>query len=175
MRREREDSSDDPPLRIRDGSLLGRRSVVRFVKESEIEASAERVFAFHEAPDAFERLQPPWQKTEIVQPPASLEVGTRVILRIKLGPLWQTLEAEHVAYEPGRMFADRMVRGPFPSWLHQHIVTPRGPDRCVLTDDIEYELPLGWLGRLVGGPLARRMLERMFDHRHRVTREACEE
>ena len=72
------------------------------------------------------------------------------------------------------MFADRMVEGPFASWLHRHVVTPEGPDRCVLTDDIEYELPLGWLGRIAGGPFARWNLERMFEFRHRVTREACE-
>ena len=143
-------------------------------KESVIEASAERVFAFHEAPDAFERLQPPWQKTEIIQPPTSLEVGTRVVLRVGLGPFWQTLVAEHVAYEPGHLFADRMIEGPFASWLHQHIVTPQGPDRCLLTDDIEYELPLGSVGRFFGGWIARRMLDRMFDYRHAVTREACE-
>lgn len=147
---------------------------MHFKKESLIEASAERVFAFHEAPDAFERLQPPWQKTEIVQPPTSLEVGTRVVLRIGLGPFWKTLVAEHVAYEPGHRFADRMIEGPFASWLHQHIVTPQGPDRCLLTDDIEYELPLGRVGRVFGGWIARRMLDRMFDYRHAVTREACE-
>lgn len=150
------------------------RFVVRFVKESVIEASAERVFGFHEAPDAFERLQPPWQTTDIVQPPTSLEVGTRVELRIKVGPIWQTLVAEHVAYEPGRMFADRMIEGPFAHWLHRHVVTPIDPDRCTLTDDIEYALPLGWLGRIVGGPFARRQLERMFEYRHDVTRRACE-
>ncbi len=148
---------------------------LRFRKESLIQASAERVFAFHEAPDAFERLQPPWQTTEIVQPPASLEVGTRVIVKVKLGPLWQTIVAEHVAYEPGRMFADRMLEGPFASWLHRHVVTPQGPDRCLLTDDIEYELPLGWLGRVFGGGFARWNLERMFEYRHEVTRRACEE
>ena len=147
---------------------------MRFVKESLIEASAEKVFAFHEAPDAFERLQPPWQTTEILQPPTSLEVGTRVVLRIKLGPLWQTLVAEHVEYEPGRMFADRMMEGPFAYWLHRHIVTPDGPDRCVLTDAIEYELPLGVLGRVFGGGFARWNLERMFEYRHEVTRTACE-
>ena len=147
---------------------------MRFLKESVIEASAETVFAFHEAPDAFQRLQPPWQTTRIVQPPSSLEVGTRVILKVKVGPFWQTVVAEHVAYEPGRMFADRMVEGPFASWLHRHIVTPRGASQCVLADDIEYELPLGWLGRLFGGAFARRSLERMFEFRHRVTREACE-
>lgn len=147
---------------------------MRFVKESLIEASAERVFAFHEEPDAFERLQPPWQKVEILQPPTSLEVGTRVVLRIGFGPFWQTLVAEHVAYEPGRRFADRMIEGPFASWLHEHVVTPKGPDRCLLTDDIEYTLPLGRAGQLFGGWIARRMLERLFDHRHAVTREACE-
>jgi hypothetical protein len=104
---------------------------MKFVAETEIAASAAVVFGFHEAPDAFARLQPPWQRTEVLQPPTSLAVGTRVILRTKVGPLWQTIEAEHVAYEPGVMFADRMVRGPFARWLHRHVVTPRGPDRCV--------------------------------------------
>jgi ligand-binding SRPBCC domain-containing protein len=147
---------------------------MRFKKESVIHASAERVFAFHEAPDAFERLQPPWQETEVVQPPTSLEVGTRVELRVKVGPFWQTMVAEHVEYEPGKMFADRLVKGPFSKWLHRHIVTPRGPNECLLTDDIEYELPLGPIGKLFGGPFARRNLERLFDYRHRVTREAVE-
>ena len=148
--------------------------MLRFLKESEIAASAARVFAFHEAPDAFERLQPPWQTTRIVQPPASLEVGTRVVVKVRVGPFWQTIVAEHVAYEPGRMFADRMLEGPFASWLHRHVVTPLGPDRCRLSDDIEYALPLGWLGRRVGGPFVRRQLRRMFDFRHDVTRRAGE-
>lgn len=147
---------------------------MHFKKESVIRASAQRVFAFHEAPDAFERLQPPWQKTEIVHPPASLEVGTRVVLRVKVGPLWQTMVAEHVEYEPGVMFADRLVKGPFSKWLHRHIVTPKGDNECTLTDDIEYELPLGVLGRVFGGRFARKNLERLFEYRHQVTREACE-
>ena len=148
---------------------------MRFLKESTFRASAATVFAFHERPDAFARLQPPWQTSEIVTPPSSLAVGTRVVLRVKLGPFWQTIEAEHVAYEPGKMFADRMVRGPFARWLHRHVVTPEGDDRCRLTDDIEYELPLGALGRVFGGGFARRELERLFAFRHEVTRAACEQ
>lgn len=147
---------------------------MKFVQESVIDASAETVFAFHERPDAFARLQPPWQTSEILLPPRSLEVGTRVVLRTKVGPIWQTIEAEHVAYEPGHMFADRMIRGPFASWLHRHVVTPRGPDRCVLTDDIDFELPLGVLGRVFGERFARRELTRLFAYRHQVTRAACE-
>jgi len=147
---------------------------VRFTKTSVIRASAAAVWAFHERPDALALLQPPWMTTEIVQPPASLAVGTRVILRTKLGPFWRTIEAEHVACEPGRMFADRMVRGPFPHWLHRHVVAPQGPGESTLTDDVELELPLGALGRWLGAPLARHALERMFAYRHAVTRRACE-
>ena len=147
---------------------------MRFQKQSVIRASAATVFAFHESPDAFERLQPPWQKTEVIQPPSSLDVGTRVVLRVKVGPVWQTMVAEHVEYEPGKMFADRLVKGPFASWLHRHIVTPRGDQECVLLDDIEYELPFGLLGRVFGGAFAKRNLERLFDYRHEVTRKACE-
>jgi ligand-binding SRPBCC domain-containing protein len=148
--------------------------VMKFVRDSVIRAPAAAVFAFHEEPDAFERLQPPWQKHRLIQPPTSLEVGTRVVLQVKLGPFWRTIEAEHVAYERGRMFADRMTRGPFRSWLHRHVVEPIDEQSCRLVDDIEYELPFGPIGRIAGGPFARRSLKRLFDHRHRVTREACE-
>ena len=146
-----------------------------FKKESRIKASAEKVFAFHEAPDAFERLQPPWQTSEIVQPPASLEVGTKVIVRIKLGLLWMRVVAEHVEYEPGRMFADRMLEGPFAAWYHRHVVTPVGTNEAVLTDDIEYRLPLGPVGAVAGGWFAKGQLERLFAYRHEVTRRACED
>ncbi len=147
---------------------------MKFLKESVIAASAARVFEFHEAPDAFARLQPPWQTTEIIMPPSSLAVGTKVVLRTKVGPIWQTIEVEHVEYEPGRMFADQMLRGPFASWLHRHVVTPLGPESCALTDDITYELPFGAIGRLFGGRFARHQLARLFAFRHEVTRAACE-
>ncbi len=147
---------------------------MRFVRQSIIAASAETVFAFHERPDAFARLTPPWQQVEIIQPPTSLAIGTRVIVRAKLGPLWRRMVFEHVEYEPGHRFADRMIEGPFKAWLHRHIVTPRAARECTLTDDIELELPGFAIGRLVGGPIARRQLDRLFDFRHAVTRAACE-
>lgn len=148
--------------------------MTRFVRECVIAAPASAVFAFHERPDALQLLTPPWQKTEIIQPPRSLAVGTRVILRTKIGPLWQTMEAEHVEYEHGVMFADRVVRGPFRSWLHRHIITPIDARSSTLRDDIEYELPLGVVGRLFGGAFAHRELERLFTYRHDVTRRECE-
>jgi len=151
-----------------------RLSMQRFVKESQFHASAAAVFGFHERPDAFALLTPPWQKTEIIQPPTSLAVGTRVRLRTRVGPIWQNIEAEHVAYEPGRSFTDTMVKGPFAYWLHKHVVTPDGPDSSTLRDEIDYELPLGLLGRVGGSWFARRSLQKLFEYRHDITRRYVE-
>ena len=129
----------------------------------------EEVFAFHERPDAFELLQPPWEKAQILQPPCSLEVGTVVKLRTRVGLLWIDIVAEHVAYEKNRRFEDIMTRGPFAKWHHKHLFSshPRG---CLLRDEIEYALPLGVLGRLLSPLAVVPRLKRMFTYRHEVTR-----
>jgi ligand-binding SRPBCC domain-containing protein len=142
---------------------------VRFTRILDVDAPVEALWAFHERPDVLELLQPPWERAEVLQPPRSLEVGTRVLVRVRVGPVPVLFEAEHIAYERGRRFVDRMVRGPFRSWVHEHRFEPRGAG-ARLIDDVEYELPLGALGRLAGGAFARRRLERMFDFRHQVTR-----
>lgn len=140
-----------------------------FVHESVIEASVEEVFAFHERADAFALLQPPWEKARVLQPPRSLEVGTVVKLRTRVGLLWIDIVAEHVAYEKNRRFEDVMTRGPFAKWHHKHLFSSV-PGGCLLRDEIEYALPLGALGRLVSPLAVVPRLERMFTFRHAVTR-----
>jgi ligand-binding SRPBCC domain-containing protein len=141
---------------------------MQFVKESIIPASVDEVFAFHERPDAFALLQPPWERVQILQPPRSLEVGTVVRLRTKLGPLWIEIIAEHVAYEKNRRFEDVMTRGPFAKWHHKHLFFPDAGG-CRLRDEIEYEPPLGLLGRFTAPLTVIPRLNRMFEYRHQVT------
>jgi uncharacterized protein len=146
---------------------------MQFVKESVFSVPASELWAFHARPDAFALLTPPWQVTEILEPPRSLKVGTIVRLRVKLPllPIWQTIEAEHIEYEEGHMFADRMNKGPFAKWVHHHRIEAMGPGTSKLVDSIEYELPMGALGSFAGGSFARRELEKLFAFRHKVTRE----
>ena len=139
---------------------------MRFVHESRLSAPPEAVFAFHERPDALEKLVPPWERVDVVQPPRSLAVGTRVILRMHLGPVPIVWEAEHTRYEPGRLFQDRMVRGPFRRWVHTHHILPAPGGGTILRDEVEYALP--WLA-LPAAPLIARRLRRMFAYRHAAT------
>jgi ligand-binding SRPBCC domain-containing protein len=141
---------------------------LQFVKESILPATVEEVFAFHERPDAFALLQPPWDTVEILTPPESLEVGTRVELRTKVGPAWIRIVAEHVAYERNERFEDVMREGPFARWHHKHLFFPH-QQGCRLRDEIEYAPPLGWLGRVADPIAVRPRLQRLFDYRHTVT------
>jgi ligand-binding SRPBCC domain-containing protein len=148
---------------------------MEFVKESIVNASPERVFAFHELSDAFARLMPSWEKTTIILPPASLHVGARTIVETSVfGPIKVRWVAEHTIYDPPRMFEDVQTTGPFKQWRHRHIVKPH-PQGAILRDEIWYEPPLGPLGKIFAPILVVPRLERMFTYRHEVTRRWCEQ
>jgi hypothetical protein len=150
-------------------------NVVRFVKESIIRAAPERVFAFHELPDALERLLPPWETARVVEPPKNLHAGTRTVIETKLFGLYRVRwEALHTVYDPPRMFEDIQTSGPFKRWRHRHIVEPHELG-ARLRDDIEYEPPFSFFGRLAAPLLVERRLKRLFDYRHEVTRKWAEE
>ncbi|MEM8883744.1 MAG: SRPBCC family protein [Planctomycetota bacterium] len=137
-----------------------------FRKESIIEASAEEVFEWHRRPEALPDLTPPWEPVTLESVKGEpLAVGTEVVIRMPFGMRWH---ARHTALEPGRMFRDEQVKGPFRRWVHTHSFEPLGPDRCRLIDSVEYQPPLAWISDWY----VRRRLQKMFDYRHAVTQRA---
>ena len=147
---------------------------MRFVKESVIRATPECVFAFHEQPDVLSLLIPPWESARVIQAAKISEVGTQAIIETKiLGPITAQWVAQHTVYEPPRLFEDVQVKGPFRSWRHRHIIEPHA-EGAVLRDEIDYEPPLGFLGRAVAPILIQSRLQRLFDYRHEQTRRWCE-
>ena len=152
---------------------MSRRSM--FVKESVIRASPERVFAFHELPDALARLTPPWESSRVIQAAKISEVGSEAIVETRiLGLLPVQWVARHTAYDAPRMFEDVQVKGPFRFWRHRHLVEPHAVG-AILRDEIEYEPPFSFLGQLVEPFLITPRLTKLFDYRHAATREWCEE
>ena len=148
---------------------------MRFVKESLIHATPERVFAFHERPDALELLLPPWEAARVIERAQISQEGSRAVIETKIFGLFKVRwVAKHTAYDPPRSFEDVQVAGPFRSWRHHHIVRAHEAG-AILRDEIDYEPPLGFLGRLFAPLLVERRLQRLFDYRHKVTRKWCEE
>ena len=149
-------------------------ATMRFVKESFIRASPESVFAFHEQPEALVLLLPPWESARVIQSAKISEVGARAIVETQIfGPIKVQWIAEHTVYDPPHMFEDIQVKGPFRSWRHRHLVEPH-KNGATLLDEIDYEPPLGFVGRSLAPLLIESRLRKLFNYRHQVTREWCE-
>ena len=146
-----------------------------FTKETAILASPEKVFAFHEQENALKLLLPPWETVEVIQAAKISQVGSRAIVETTvLGPIKTRWIAEHTRYEPPRFFEDIQIKGPFRSWRHRHIIKPDA-NGAILRDEIEYEPPLGPLGKIFAPLLVEPRLRKLFDYRHKVTKRACED
>jgi len=147
---------------------------MQFIKESIIRAAPEKVFAFHELPDAIERLIPPWENAKIIQKADIAKIGSKAIIEQKIfGLIPSRWIAEHTKYDPPREFEDIQISGPFKSWRHRHIIEPHETG-AILRDEIEFEPPFWIFGRLAAPLAILPKLEKMFDYRHKVTKEYCE-
>lgn len=141
-----------------------------FVARSRIAAPAGDVYAWHARPGAFERLTPPWDHIRVLQREGGIEDGGRVLLELRVGPLplrWTALHRDHV---PGEQFVDEQAGGPFAFWRHTHRFAADGTSASWLEDHVEYEPPLGPLGRLADALVIRPRLARTFAYRHAVTK-----
>lgn len=147
---------------------------MRFSKESFINATPEAVFAFHEREDAFELLVPPGEPVKIIQKADISKLGSQAIIeQTFLGFVKQRWVAEHTKYEPPRMFEDTQISGPFKKWVHKHIISAH-KGGAILRDQIEFDPGYSFVGKLGAKLVILPKIEKMFEYRHKVTKEFCE-
>ena len=123
------------------------------------------VFSFFADARNLEAITPRFLRFQILPPvPSSIETGTRIDYRLSLFGVpfrWRTRIA---AWEPGFRFVDVQERGPFALWHHTHAFADVEGGTLV-SDQVEYRLPLGALGDLAHPIMVGRTLSRVFDHR----------
>jgi len=77
---------------------------------------------------------------------------------------WKTVITE---YEPPFLFVDEQAEGPYRLWRHRHTFRP-GVEGTEVSDQVDYALPFGWLGRIVHWLIVRNQLERIFTFRQKT-------
>src|SRR5690349_9403589 len=138
----------------------------RWVLQSEMPVPRRQLFEWFARPGAFERLAPPFVHLSGIRREGGLEVGARTSVSVRVGPLRRRFVAEHVAYEEGTRFVDAQVEGPFARFANTHRMLEGPEGHSILEDALQYTLPGGALGELLGEGLVRRKLEAVFGYRH---------
>jgi ligand-binding SRPBCC domain-containing protein len=155
-----------------------------FQAEQWLPYPVEEVFAFLADARNLPLLLPSWQRARlesvtIVPPPRksgsltptqAAGIGSQITLSFRpfrFSPFRVRWEAEIAEFSWNTQFRDKQVRGPFSYWSHSHYL--RSIDRAgigvtLMVDQIEYELPLGPLGKMASG-FVEKQLRAIFDFR----------
>lgn len=129
------------------------------------------VFAFFEDPRNLAELTPPWLNFQVREATDErVREGTRIRYTIRWQGLPMRWESVIARYEPGRCFADEMVKGPYRTWYHLHSFRQL-PNGVEISDRVDYSMPLGPLGAMAHSLVVRRQLEAIFSYRERRVRE----
>ena len=138
-----------------------------FVLRTRLNHAVGDVFAWHMRPGALDRLIPPWENVTIESREGTPATGGRVTFRVRRGAAEIPFEVLHTDFEQDRFFRDEQIRGPFTRWVHTHRFEPEIGGGCVVEDHVDWKLPVGTAGRLLGGSSAEEELQRLFTFRHR--------
>ncbi len=128
--------------------------------------SIEETFALFENPGNLAKITPDWLHFEIVTSDLKMKKGTEIEYKLKWHGLplgWKTLITE---YEPPFLFVDVASRSPYKVWRHRHTFREAGQGTLV-SDRVEYELPLGFLGEIAHGVAVKNQLVQIFEFRQR--------
>jgi ligand-binding SRPBCC domain-containing protein len=122
-------------------------------------------FAAFESPYNLARITPPWLRFHITTPgQVVMRRGVEIEYRIRwlgLPVHWKTIVT---GYDAPRMFEDEQARGPYQFWRHHHGFEETAGG-TIVSDHVEYALPLGVLGTLTHGLMVGRQLREIFRFR----------
>lgn len=146
--------------------------MVKFKYSSLIDAPVELVWKFHERSDILELLTPPWLAIQVIRREGGLEVGATSEVKIFVGSIPVKWLAVHTECQKHYLFTDEQQEGPFAKWVHRHRFSAEN-NKTLLTDDIDFSLPGGFLTDFLASWLIMMQLDQIFHYRHQVTHREC--
>lgn len=145
--------------------------IYRLDREQWIDASLDDVFEYFRDPRKLAEMTPPWMGFRFRrEPPSHTEKDMTFEYWIRLGGIPMPWRTRITLWDPPRGFVDEQESGPYRLWRHAHEFEER-EGGVLMRDRVEYQLPLGPLGRLAHALAVHSLLARIFDYRFGRVRE----
>lgn len=134
----------------------------------------EKVFEFFSEAKNLERITPDLLRFQILDMSTpQIQQGTKINYKLRINGVparWQTFIEK---WDPPREFVDTALKGPYQSWHHTHHFEDLGSG-TLITDRVQYRLPLGFLGWVAAHWKVRGDIQQIFDFRREAVAEIFE-
>jgi ligand-binding SRPBCC domain-containing protein len=144
-----------------------------YERSFKVQAPLPDVAAFHDDPVSLMAITPPPVRVTIERFDRPVRAGSRVIFRLSMGPIGVRWDGVIAEYMEQSYFRDVQNQGPFGAWSHTHSFAAE-TDGTRVNDRVEYEPPLGLIGKLIDPFVVRPSLAFLFNYRKKKTRELLE-
>jgi ligand-binding SRPBCC domain-containing protein len=149
-------------------------STYRLVREQTIDRPLDEVFAFFADARNLETLTPTLLRFEILTPgDIEMRVGAIIQYALRVHGLPIHWTTAITVWNPPFEFVDVQLRGPYVLWHHRHTFEAVGESTHMI-DEVNYRLPLGWVGRAMHRVMVRGDLEAIFDFREQTVKRLFE-
>lgn len=129
------------------------------------------VFPFFADAKNLESITPPLLNFKIEKVSTDqIKEGTLIDYKLKIRSVpvrWKTVIQEWL---PPNRFVDHQLRGPYQLWHHTHEFESLGPG-TLMTDQVQYKLPFGYLGWIVASWFVKEDVQKIFTFRRKIIQE----
>ena len=135
--------------------------------QTQLPISVEDAWQFFSAAGNLAKITPPELGFIILTDLSDKAIHEGMLIDYTVRPLlsvplhWQTeITDVRAPFE----FTDRQLKGPYSKWVHHHMFEANSGG-VLMTDDVEYALPFGWIGTMTHQFVVRKKIEDIFDFR----------
>jgi ligand-binding SRPBCC domain-containing protein len=142
-------------------------------REQKLKITLDAAWNFFSSPHNLKEITPPHMGFEITSGFYNEKMFAGMIVEYILRPLfgipikWVT-EITHV--KENEYFVDEQRFGPYKFWHHRHQFRIDNGE-LIMTDVVNYALPLGILGRIAHKLFIKKEIEKIFDYRAKILSE----
>ena len=109
-----------------------------------------------------------WSILTVTGHEGDIRDGAISTFKVSLGPIGFKWMVGHFGYLQDQQFQDKMIKGPFQSWIHTHSFIPDEIGHCIMEDKIAYSPRFGKLGPILLNNTIQNSLNQLFHYRHRI-------
>lgn len=147
--------------------------VYRIKYEQKIPVSLDTIWEFMSTPRSLAKITPPDVRMEMTSELDSEKMYAGQIIQYKLYPMLgikMTWVTEITQVKEKEYFVDTQPFGPYSFWHHKHLFKSI-EGGVLMTDIIDYKLPMGFIGDIANSLFIRKKLEKVFEHRFKAMEE----